>query len=136
MQKINQRKELSVQRLDSDKLAAYQLTEQNRTTGVYSWDYSSFYQPYDLHELSLNEETRSGIWVKLFNQCNNRCIFCPDPQTDIGMIDMDLALETFTLLYNRGVRRITLSGGEPTLSPYIFDLIKALKKNRFFQVYV
>jgi pyruvate-formate lyase-activating enzyme len=79
--------------------------------------------------LSIAIRRRGEIFLKLSRASNNRCRFCNDaPFQDgtfwpfdalVGMIDEGLS---------RGVRRVFLSGGEPTIHPKFLDVIAYAKK--------
>lgn len=70
----------------------------------------------------------------LWQPCNMRCGFCfakfQDVKSSIlpkGHLPKDKALETINLLANYGFKKMTFVGGEPTLCPWISELIRYAK---------
>jgi len=64
--------------------------------------------------------------VAITNQCNARCRFCSFPKVkkqDRVIIDPKEMEKSIDILYDRGVRYIQFTGGEPLLHPYILDMI-------------
>ncbi len=67
-------------------------------------------------------------WVRLTRTCNNRCIFCLDKDAQDGaFIPLKDIRKDFARGLNEGIRRVVLSGGEPTLHPRFFEIIKLAK---------
>ena len=65
-------------------------------------------------------------WMRLTYACNNRCLFCldgdqnqrgePRPFTELS--------KELRRAYRGGMRRVVLSGGEPTLHPRFIDVVR------------
>lgn len=70
---------------------------------------------------------RKAANMQITRECNNECIFCSNPQfeKDYGIEE---AKKTALRLKREGVTEIFLSGGEPTLSKFLFEMIYYLKK--------
>lgn len=75
-------------------------------------------------------KTRKPAYLQITRKCNNRCVFCSNPQ-----FDYQLTLEEIKNVVNdykkRGVTEITLSGGEPTTYKQLPEIISYLHKNKF-----
>ena len=67
-------------------------------------------------------------WVRLTRVCNQRCLFCLDRDAQNGSslawesVDRDLRAGR-----GRGLTRVVLSGGEPTLHPRYLDIVARAK---------
>ena len=68
------------------------------------------------------------------NACNANCDFCNYARdktfvTERVFVDYDKACQAMDILYDRGIRFLTFSGGEPTLHPKLKDMVAyAVKK--------
>lgn len=66
----------------------------------------------------------SGNW-HLWPKCNYGCHFCfqtsPDAQPPLGLEDSKMVIQA---LARAGMRKLTFVGGEPTLCPYLIDLVR------------
>lgn len=58
--------------------------------------------------------------------CNQKCICCPcDKQRGLeAVIDLEELKDTVDHLCEIGITDVTISGGEPTISPYFFQMIE------------
>ncbi|MEZ5647650.1 MAG: radical SAM protein [Alphaproteobacteria bacterium] len=70
--------------------------------------------------------------VSVTNLCNATCDFCgyaKDKQNvtkdNRAFIDAKLAIKAFDILFKKGVRYLTFSGGEPLLHPQLFSMAQA-----------
>lgn len=63
-------------------------------------------------------------------RCNSQCIMCPQPQAPYDYSDD--AMKILQCIPKKALRKICLSGGEPTLGEKIFDILKKL--NNFSNV--
>jgi MoaA/NifB/PqqE/SkfB family radical SAM enzyme len=66
--------------------------------------------------------------ISITNVCNARCDFCGyayDKQlvSDRAYVDFDRLCAALDILYDRGVRYLTFSGGEPLLHPRVTDMV-------------
>lgn len=70
--------------------------------------------------------------VSLTDRCNLRCAYCM-PETDVNfapkheILTLEEILKLVKLFANLGVRKIRLTGGEPTIRPGYIDLIAQVK---------
>lgn len=73
--------------------------------------------------------------ISITNVCNARCDFCNYAYdkpfvTDKRFVDFDELCEAIDILYERGVRYLTFSGGEPFLHPRLRDMVEySVKKH-------
>lgn len=89
------------------------------------------YNP-DLSVLKDRYQTPVEMVLVLTNRCNFRCIYCYN-SSGTGEIEKELSLSQWLKLIDEaaamGVVKCTLTGGEPMLSPYFFDIVKALHRH-------
>ncbi len=81
-----------------------------------------------------NQNRKEGYtFIKLNNKCNNLCNFCaddwsvrrqPDPSFEQIKKELDAGRK-------EGFHRLIISGGEPTISPILFDVIDYARKIGF-----
>lgn len=72
-------------------------------------------------------------WVRLTKYCNQRCLFCLDRYAQTGgVLTVDAVRKELALGRKRGLRRVVLSGGEPTVHPD-FVRIVALARELGYQ---
>ena len=71
----------------------------------------------------------------LWEPCNMRCHFCFATFQDVkktvlpkGHLPKEQAIEVVVALAQSGFQKITFAGGEPTLCPWLSDLITTAKK--------
>jgi len=66
-------------------------------------------------------EPKTQVEIQLGHMCNNRCVFCVSGQeTGLGRaraMPVEPLLDSVSEAYERGHRKLTLLGGEPTLQP-------------------
>lgn len=61
-------------------------------------------------------------WVRLTRYCNQRCLFCLDRYAQTGgVLDLPFIRRDLARGRKKGLRRVVLSGGEPTVHP---DFVK------------
>ncbi|MCX6744502.1 MAG: radical SAM protein [Candidatus Parcubacteria bacterium] len=62
-------------------------------------------------------------YIQIIRKCNQNCLFCSNPE---NFKEMTVAIFKKQLddLIERGTREIIITGGEPTLHPQLFSLIK------------
>lgn len=76
-------------------------------------------------------------WVRLTRVCNNRCIFCLDSENQNGSfvplkeIEKDLRQGR-----SENIKRVILSGGEPTIHPQFLEIIKLAKSLGYSHIQV
>ncbi|MEU6992499.1 radical SAM protein [Streptomyces sp. NPDC046465] len=61
-------------------------------------------------------------------RCNLSCPFCFGPRHEVPSMSWDTARSVVGVLRDGGVRGVVISGGEPTLLPYLPDLAGELSK--------
>ncbi|ATL28025.1 radical SAM protein [Streptomyces formicae] len=64
--------------------------------------------------------------LRPIGRCNLDCPFCFGPRHDVPSMDEETALRVASVLRDGGVRGVVISGGEPTLLPYLPDLVREL----------
>ncbi|MBI4678957.1 MAG: radical SAM protein [Elusimicrobia bacterium] len=68
-------------------------------------------------------------WVRLTRACNQRCLFCHDRGAQNGKALAFEAVKRELAAGRRlGLRRVVLSGGEPTLHPRFLDLVSLARR--------
>lgn len=67
----------------------------------------------------------SNFWLVTNYSCNNRCSWCyTEPEEfNCDLMPFDYAKDVLKEMHKNGANKCTLIGGEPTLVPYIFDLV-------------
>ncbi len=85
--------------------------------------------------MSAIERTTPTVNFHLWEPCNMRCGFCfatfQDVKRDVlpkGHMERDACVETVDLLARAGFAKINFAGGEPTLCPWLLDLVQAAKR--------
>lgn len=70
-------------------------------------------------------------YIQIIRDCNQKCIICSNP-TNERILDVKDAKKEINSLKKRGYEGVILTGGEPTIYPYLTDLIRySLKKGIF-----
>jgi MoaA/NifB/PqqE/SkfB family radical SAM enzyme len=68
-------------------------------------------------------------WVRLTYDCNDHCSFCLDSNAHDGTMRSNMDIKVQIIEGRRkGMQRLILSGGEPTIHPNYLDFIKLGKK--------
>ncbi len=70
--------------------------------------------------------TRKAAYLQITRKCNNECVFCSNPQFE-KEITLAQAKKSIDALCREGVTEVFLTGGEPTTSPHLFEIIRYLK---------
>ncbi len=65
-------------------------------------------------------------YIQVTKDCNQDCVFCTQPKEEISF-SYDEIKEQILEYKKQGFKSIVYTGGEPTLLPYLFDLIKFTK---------
>jgi molybdenum cofactor biosynthesis enzyme MoaA len=67
-------------------------------------------------------------WVRITRACNNNCLFCLDRENQNGSI---FSMAEIVLDLKRGlkegIRRVVISGGDPTVHPELVEIIRKAK---------
>ncbi len=73
-------------------------------------------------------EPKTQVEIQLGHMCNNRCVFCVSGQeTGLGRarpLAVEPLLASVSEAYERGHRKLTLLGGEPTLQPGFQQVVR------------
>jgi MoaA/NifB/PqqE/SkfB family radical SAM enzyme len=73
------------------------------------------------------EEKRQ--WVRITRACNNDCLFCLDQEAHNGkLIPITEVMQILKQGRREGATRAIISGGEPTLHPQVFEIIRKARK--------
>ena len=82
---------------------------------------------------AINLSKKSPIWrteILLTGACNFSCPYCrgfKNFSEKCGEISKKLALQTLDIWISDGLKNVRFSGGEPTLYPHLFELVKRCK---------
>ena len=67
-------------------------------------------------------------WVRLTRYCNQRCLFCLDRSGQDGsVVSVQSLRRELSLGRKQGLRRVVLSGGEPTAHPRFVEIVSAAR---------
>lgn len=84
-------------------------------------------------ERALNASSATPMWrceMLITDKCNFNCLYCRKMKKEyVGDIEMGDALATIKLWAKDGLKHIRFSGGEPTLHPYLIDMIECAKNH-------
>lgn len=70
-------------------------------------------------------------WLTINRKCNFSCLWCYGEKTcDNNDMSLSLAMELIELLHELGVKKIILTGGEPTIHKNFFDIINYIEKKK------
>lgn len=85
-------------------------------------------------ELALNSKETRKIIVNMTYRCNNHCIFCATG--DMPPIDADVKKTKAKLknAFANGIRQLDFDGGEPTLHPGLFEVIRFARELGFQEI--
>ncbi len=70
-------------------------------------------------------KSKMGSWLTVNRKCNLRCGWCYAQDQSIDQQDMPLSLATQIIAFQQeiGVEQVIIIGGEPTIYPYLFEVI-------------
>ncbi len=78
--------------------------------------------------------------IQLGHMCNNRCVFCVSGQRtamrEAMPLEAEPVIERLREGRAQGMRKVTLLGGEPTLQPGFFDVVRAAVAMGFEEIVV
>jgi MoaA/NifB/PqqE/SkfB family radical SAM enzyme len=77
------------------------------------------------------KEYPENLMVELTHDCNNNCLYCYQKSGSKNKLDVDRLGKKMIECRQAGTRYIEFSGGEPTLSPYLPELIKLAKREKY-----
>jgi MoaA/NifB/PqqE/SkfB family radical SAM enzyme len=72
---------------------------------------------------------RKAAYIQITRKCNNECVFCSNPQFE-KEISLAEAKKSIDALCAEGVTEMFLTGGEPTTSPHLFEIIRYLRERQ------
>ncbi|MDD4151432.1 MAG: radical SAM protein [Candidatus Gracilibacteria bacterium] len=78
------------------------------------------------------DETSVELILRINRICNQKCIFCFAHIDNVTFFSFDIIIETIEQIlkkYNGKEISITISGGEPTLHKYFFNILDFCEKN-------
>jgi len=81
----------------------------------------------DKTQINQRERAANRIkhWVRLTRACNNHCIFCLDKEAQNGSsIPIEDIKEDLALGRENNADKVVLSGGEPTIHPDFFEIVR------------
>lgn len=73
----------------------------------------------------MSKQTINNFWLVTNYSCNNRCSWCYTEPTKFNckLMPLNYAKNVLKEIHENGAKKCTLIGGEPTLIPYLTDLI-------------
>lgn len=81
--------------------------------------------------------TEKKLWIRLSRVCNNKCVFCLDAEAQDGSsIPFPLIKQKLQEGAASGVRRVVLSGGEPTLHEDFLTIVEAARAAGYSHIQV
>ena len=90
------------------------------------------------HHRAVNASAKSPMWrceLLLLDQCNFRCSYCRGLRQDCaGIMNKDVASQVLECWIQDGLQHIRFSGGEPTLYPYLSDLVYQCRRAKVKRV--
>ncbi len=91
----------------------------------------------DVNEMNANRK-EGYTFIKLNNKCNNLCNFCADDWNIRKLPDPSFEQIKKELHNGRkqGFHRLIISGGEPTISPILFDVIDYARRIGFDYIHL
>ena len=84
----------------------------------------------DFLDVSGNYELK-GAYIELTSECNLRCKHCYNKSGQAADVISPIAFENVVGDLESATGTVTLSGGEPLLSPHIWDYIEILRERKF-----
>lgn len=82
------------------------------------------------------QDSPSNIMLDVTNFCNNKCLYCYNPDDNHykkDKPDKEELIKIVSLIGESGTKEILYLGGEPFASPFITDLLETGKKFNIFQ---
>ncbi|MFW6014417.1 MAG: radical SAM protein [Candidatus Nanoarchaeia archaeon] len=70
---------------------------------------------------------RKAAYLQITRKCNNRCIFCSNPEFE-SEPGYNSLVKQINNLKKEGINEIILTGGEPTISEHLTDILKYIKE--------
>lgn len=76
-------------------------------------------------------------WVRLTRACNNKCLFCLDKDAQNGsVISREEIIADFEKGRQLGIKRVILSGGDPTIHPEFLSIVQKAKTMQYTHIQV
>jgi len=82
-------------------------------------------------------EKMKHVEVNIGKICNSRCLFCYDAGVSLEKkiwVAKEKIFKDLECFYKKGFRSVDFVGGEPTIYPYIFEVVKKAKKLGFVRI--
>ncbi len=76
----------------------------------------------------MNVITPKVTWLTINRECNNRCNWCYAQKTNHEHMELSDAKRCIDRLYDLGIKKIILIGGEPTVYKYLPDIVSYIAK--------
>lgn len=74
--------------------------------------------------------TIRDLRISITDRCNFRCVYCMEPDVRFAppasLLTVDEIIRVAAIAESLGVRKVRLTGGEPTLHPHLLDIITDL----------
>ncbi|MBL8874617.1 MAG: GTP 3',8-cyclase MoaA [Phycisphaerae bacterium] len=74
--------------------------------------------------------TIRDLRISVTDRCNFRCVYCMEPNVRFApassLLTVDEIIRLVTIATSLGIRKIRLTGGEPTLHPQLLDIISGI----------
>ncbi|MDE1976740.1 MAG: radical SAM protein [Elusimicrobia bacterium] len=84
---------------------------------------------------SLQKPPTKRHWVRLTRVCNDRCVFCLDKEAQNGTnVPFEAIMENLDRGRKKGLTRVVLSGGEPTIHPRYVDIVRETKRKGYTHI--
>lgn len=78
-----------------------------------------------------HEEIKTG-WLTINRACTNRCAWCYARNAVLSDMDLEEAKLVIDALADKNIKKIVLIGGEPTIYPYIKQIIQYINEKDMF----
>lgn len=70
-------------------------------------------------------------YIQITRECNQECKFCSNPPSGMKSVRLRSAKKKIDSFISLGYKGVILTGGEPTLSPYLPDIISYCRQKAF-----
>src|SRR5690606_2695224 len=74
--------------------------------------------------------TIRDLRISITDRCNFRCVYCMEPDVRFApqeaLLTVDEIVRVAAIAESLGVRKVRLTGGEPTLHPHLTDILAGL----------
>jgi radical SAM protein with 4Fe4S-binding SPASM domain len=84
-----------------------------------------------LRSLALRQGRPMGVHLQVADRCNHACHHCYQVQGEKGELGLDALRSVIDGIADAGVFTLNVSGGEPTLRPDLFDILRYARGRGF-----